>query len=214
MRTYKESLKMFKYNFPSVILFEITFRLLSAAVLLPLIYTVFNLAVELAEINYLTKDTLKIFLKEPSTYGFAFLILLMLSAYVLINISGLIYAMEASHREDKITSVEILFKGIGNALRVMNPRNFGVMVYVLFILPFTYSILISGSLVTSSVPEFIINFITQNKIIIAIAIVVYLLVCIFSMSRIFSLNYYTLYSVNYKEAVRLSKKTIKSSFVK
>ena len=214
MRTYKEALKMFKFNFPSIILFEIVFKLLAAAVLVPFLYTVINMSVMLADIEYLTTSTLKAYLMAPSTYALAFIVLLVVSLYLLIDISGLIYAMEASHREEKISVIVILLKGVANALRVINPRNWGVMSYVLFILPITSSVMISGSITTVQMPDFLERFISDNDFIINILIAIYVVIAIISVFRIFSLNYFALYKVDYKEAKRLSKNTIKQNFFK
>ncbi len=214
MRTYKESIKMFKYNFPSVILFEIVFKLLAAAVLVPFLYTLINLSVALADVGYLSTSTLKKYLTAPSTYGLLFVALIAMSLYLLINISGLIYAMESSHREEKISVIAILFKGLANALRIINPRNWGVMLYVLFILPITYSVMISGSITSVQMPDFIQNFLADNQFLVNIIIFVYAIVSFVSVFWLFSLNYYTLYKVSYKEAKRLSKKLMKNNFIK
>lgn len=214
MRTFKESLKMFKYNFSSILLFEIMFKLLAAAVLAPFLYTILNLSVALADIQYLTTETMKAYFSEPTTYAFLFLVILALTAYLLINVSGLIYAMEASHREEKISALMLLVKGIANALRVINPRNMGATVYVLLVLPFTYTIMISGSLVGMKLPEFFVSFLEQNRMLISIVIAVYAVLCFVSLLRIFSFNYYTLYRMNYKDATRMSKALIKHNFFK
>lgn len=214
MRTFKESLKMFKYNFSSILLFEIMFKLISAAVLIPFLYTILNLSVEMAGIGYLTTETMGIYFKAPSTYAFLFVIVLALAAYLLINVSGLIYAMEASHREEKISALVLLIKGIFNALRVINPKNMGATIYVLLVLPFTYTVMISGSLVGMKLPEFFVSFFEQNRMLISIVVFVYILLCVFSLLRIFSFNYYTLYKMDYREAKRLSRKIIKHNFIK
>jgi len=214
MKTLRESLKMFKFNFPSILLFEIMFKLLSVAVLTPFLYFVLNSSVELANIDFLTTETMGQYFKEPTTYAFLFIILLALTAYLLINISGLIYAMEASHREEKVSAVVIFLKAVANSLRVLNPRNMGAIVYVLLVLPFTYTVMISGTLVGIKLPEFFVNFLRENKVFINVTLLLYIILCFVSLLRLFSFNYYTLYKMDYKTARKMSKQLIKSHFIK
>lgn len=213
MKTFRKSLKMFKYNFPSLILFEIVFKILAAAILVPFLYFVINMSVALADIEYLTTDTMQKYLMSPSTYAFAFMVLLALSLYILIDISGLIYAMEASWREEKISLIVMLIKGIANAVRVINPKNWGAVIYVLFILPLTSSVMISGSVTSLRIPDFLKQFISDNNFLVKLLIVLYLIISFISVINIFSLNYFTLYKVDYKEAKKLSKKSIKHNFI-
>lgn len=175
----------------------------------PFLYAILNFSVEAAEIKYLSTGTMGKYFKAPSTYVLILVILVVISIYLLINISGLIYAMEASYRREKTNPLNLLFRGIANAMRVLNPSNIGVMVYVLLILPFTYTIMISGSLIGIKLPEFFSRFLQQNRFVVAAAIILYLILCIISVYKIFSLNYYSLYKIDYKQASKLSRKAIK-----
>lgn len=208
MKMFKKSLKLFHYNFFSIILFEIIYRLISMAALLPVLYTILNYSVSAAGIRYLSEKTVMQYFRAPSTYVLIFCVLILISIYFLINISGLIFAMEASYREEKTNPLTLLFKGFGNAFRVINPKNMGMMVYVLFVLPFSYTVMISGSLVGFRLPEFMQRFIRQNKDILTIVFAVYAIICLFSMLRIFALNYYTIYKMNYAQSVEISKKVV------
>lgn len=208
MNNFKDSMKLFNYNRSSIIVFEIIYKVVVAALMTPIIYAVLNYSVKAAGMRYLMSTTVKKYFMAPTTYVAFFCLLVILSMFVLINISGLIYAMEASHRNEKTNPLSLLFKSIGNALRVLNPKNMKVIIYVLFILPFTYTSMISGTLLINKVPEFIITFLKRNKLILAIAIVVYLIMCIVAMYRIFSLNYFAIYKMNYSKSIQYSKKVV------
>lgn len=214
MRTLRESMKLLKYNFSSVILFEIIYKLLSLAVLAPVLYSILNYSVKLAGLGYLSGRTVGTYFRAPSTYVLLICILLIVSVYFLINISGLIYAMEASHRQEKTHALILLIKGLANAVRIVNPKNMGVCLYVLFVLPFTYTVMITGSVVGMKMPEFFRRFLQQHYIVLAIVLVLYLILCVISMQWIYSLNYYTLYKLNYKDSVIMGKKIIKRKTVR
>ncbi len=213
MKTYKESYRMFKYNFSSIILFEITFKLMAAAFFIPLIYYIINLSVKLAGISYLGKQNVKQYFTSPSTYGLFVILLIILAAYFLINASGLIYVMEASHREEKIGVIPLMIKAVLNALRLINPKNWGIIVYILLVLPVTSSVMLSGSAASLKTPDFFETLLRHGRLYINIFLIVYFTMSVLSIIRIFSLNYYTLYHVNYREAKRLSHETIRRHFL-
>lgn len=214
MKTFINSLKLFRRNLSAIVVFELMYKLMSVAILAPLFYFILNFSVKAAGIKYLSAGTMSKYFKAPSTYLLFLCLLFLLAMYLLINISAIIYAHEASYRNEKTNSVSMLFRGILNALRIINPRNFGVILYVLFVLPFTYTVMISGSIIGIKLPEFFNRFIRQNKVALIILMIVYIFLCIIWLSKIFSLNYFTVYKIDYKDSVVISKKAIKKHTLK
>jgi glycerophosphoryl diester phosphodiesterase len=131
--------------------------------------------------------------------------------FSLVNISGLIYAMEASHREEKTNPLTLLLKGLGNALRVLNLKNIGVVIYIIFILPFTYTTMLSGTLLVNKTPEFIKPFLAENKTVVIIIAAIYVIFSLLAMNRIFSLNYFAIYKMNYPKALEYSKRIVRKN---
>ena len=154
MKTWKRSFRMLSYNFSSVILFEVIYKLLSAAVLVPALYATINYSIKLAGINFLSFRTIKKYLMAPTTYVAVLIILVITSIYFLINISGIVYAMEASHRQIKINALQLLVKAIVNAIRLLKFKNLLVMVDVLLILPLVYSSIIFSSIFELKFPGY------------------------------------------------------------
>lgn len=209
MKTLKRSFRLLKYNISSVILFEIMYKLLATAVLTPLLYTLIMYSLKMANIDYLNDKNISNYLKTPFTYLVLFLVLLIISAYVLLQMSGLIYAYEASYNKKKTNPVLMFLKAILNSLRVIRPRNMMFALYVLLVLPFTYTIIISASVAGVRIPDYIETYFFRNKFLLAILIVVYGSISLFSMMRIFSLNFFSLYKMDYKSAVEESRLLIR-----
>ncbi len=214
MKNLKNGLTLLKFNLSSIVLFEIMYKLVSIAVLAPIMYGILNLSIEVAGIKYLYADTVGLYFGKPTTYVYFFVIILVLAMTVLINISGIIYALDASRRQEKTNPVTLMLKSIFNALRVARPRNMGIIVYVLLLLPITFSVVISGSLFGVQLPDFFERFFTYNKKIIVAVVVVYFLLCIIAVMRIFALNYFTSYGLNFGKSVYLSKKLMKRHAIK
>lgn len=208
MKSIRKTIKLFRFNMSAILFFEMIYKIISLALLLPAIYSLLNYSVICAGVPYLTGVNITKYLKTPSTYCIIFVILMILSIYVLIDISALIYAMEASYREIKTNPIELLFKGTFNALRLINPKNMPVMLYVFFLLPFTDTVFISGSIAGIHIPEMFMRILKQHRQLVDYMVLAYAIISILAMMLVFSLNYYTLYKVKYTEAVKMSKNTV------
>ncbi|MBQ9232820.1 MAG: glycerophosphoryl diester phosphodiesterase membrane domain-containing protein [Lachnospiraceae bacterium] len=214
MKTWKRSFRMLSYNFSSVILFEVIYKLLSAAVLVPALYATINYSIKLAGINFLSFRTIKKYLMAPTTYVAVLIILVITSIYFLINISGIVYAMEASHRQIKINALQLLVKAIVNAIRLLKFKNLLVMVDVLLILPLVYSSIIFSSIFELKFPGYFYDLIERYKTSFIMICVAYLLLCIISMFKLLTINFYGIYRTDYKNSAKLSRETIKKHFIK
>lgn len=209
MKNFKEGIALLKFNLSSIILFEIIHKLISTAILAPLVYAILNFSIDIAGLNYLYSSTMTLYFTKPSTYACLFVILMVLAMFFLINICGIICAMDYSKRGEKTNPLVLLLKGLFNALRVISPRNMGIIFYVLAVLPVTFSVMISGSLFGIRLPEFFRQFIKMNERAVAIALIIYVVICIITVCKIFALNYFTLHHFKFHESVVLSKKVMK-----
>ena len=214
MGEHKSARQLFKFNFWPIVLFEIMYRLVSFVFLIPLSYAMLNLSVKLAGIECLNRGTLTKYLNKPTTHILFLVIIFVFALYILINISGIMYAMECSRKNEKTNPLSMFLRGMVNSLRVFRPANIGILIYVLFVLPFTYTVMISGSLLGIRIPDFFSRFIIRNKYIAFALLIIYIFFCATSIVKIYSLNYFFLYKVNYKQAKKLSEKTIKNKVIK
>lgn len=214
MKSIKKTVSLFKFNMPAIILFELLYKILTLAFLTPAIYALLNYSVECADISYLTTKNIGQYLKTPTTYCVFVVILMIVSLYILIDISALILAMDDSKHEEKSNPLKLLFRGTLNGFRVINPRNFAIMPYATFVLPFTYTVFISGSLAGFHLPEVFSKVVQQHRSMINVMLVGYLLFAVVAMQFVFSLNHFVLYKLNFNDAIKMSKKTVKKHKVK
>lgn len=214
MKTLKRAVELFRYNFSAVFLFELLYRLISLAIIAPILYLIVNYSIKAAGIKYLSSDNVLLYFTSPPTYVMLFILLLVITMFLLVDASALIYAIESSRREEKTNALILLIKGTFNSLRVLHPKNMGAIIYMLLVLPFTYSVMLSGSLVGLRLPEFLnklINIYDKN---ISRILIIYFLLCFLSMFLVFSLNYFTNFKMSYAHSVSLSIKAVKKNFVK
>ena len=214
MKTLKSAIRLFKHNFSAVFFFELLYKLISLAIITPLLYMIVNYSIKVADIKYLSSDNVLLYFTSPPTYVLLFILLVVITIFLLVDASALIYAMEASRKEEKTNPLSMLMKGFFNSLRIINPKNMGAIVYMLFVLPFTYSVMLSGSLVGLRLPEFLNKLINIYEKNISQILIIYFLLCFLAMFLVFSLNYFTNFKMSYARSVSLSIKSVKKNFIK
>ena len=112
MSRLKQAVKMLRYSFSSIAFFEIVYRVLSLAILTPAMYGLLNVSMDIAGVSYLSSGTIYRYMRSPITYVAFLLILILIAFFLLINLSGIIYSMEASVRREKLNPMDILLHGI------------------------------------------------------------------------------------------------------
>ncbi len=214
MKSVRESVELFRYNIVNIIIFEIFYKLMTAALLAPIFYWMLNTSIKMSGVTYLTKYTVNSYLKSPVTYIFLILFLIIVAAFTMINLSAMIYAMEASYRKDKINPLELLFKGLKNTLRILYYKNTPMVLYILIILPFTGASVLSASLMSFSIPDYLKSYFTINRDLFTVILLVYIILCFISLTLIYTLNFFTLRKQNFKEAARSSIKCVMNNSFK
>ncbi|MGN0436101.1 MAG: glycerophosphodiester phosphodiesterase family protein [Wujia sp.] len=214
MKTIKQSLKMLKFNLTTVFLFELVYKLISVAIMTPVLYYLLNTAINMAEISFINDKTIGKFFRYPSTYLFLFIILVIFAMHMLINISALIYITEASYWGKKISVIRTLFRSLANSLRVLKPKNFLIVFYVLLVIPFTNSVMLSGSIAGLKYPEYVRDFLSRHKSFAFTVIAIYFIICVIAVFRIFALNYFTVSKMDFKQSVNEANKIVKKHSLK
>ena len=214
MNTFKRSIRMFKYNLSSVILFQIVFRLMLTGIMSPIAYFLLNRSIELSDVKFLTVSNFGKYLRCPFTYIFLLLILVVFALFLILNMSAMIYAMDASFKQEKISPLDMLQSGLSAVARAFHPKNLGILFFVVAVFPITNGLMISKTFVSIKVPEFILNYIYARKYLIGTFIALYILTAIFFMMRIFAINYYSLYKINFRLSKRMSRNITKRNMTK
>ena len=200
MKNVRDSLKLFRFNLTYMILFELIIMAGFFAVLIPLYYTFVDLAVNLSGVSYLTKETVGRFFRSPSTYALIFIMFLVVSMYIMINVSGLSYAYRRANYLRKTSPFRMLMVGIRGAFRMLRPKNMVLILAALFYLPVIGTVLITLVLLNIKAP-YAVDIVSINAYVTIAAIGLYLLLVLFSLRYIFVIHVFNVDKVTVKEAV-------------
>lgn len=111
---------LFIRSFPTVILFELIFKLILVALGAPLFSLLLGAAMRSAKISYLTSDNVARLLKNPLTWIMFLLMLLLLAVFSITELSGLAgcYAAKSSRRKMNVSGMFITgFRAFAKAIR-------------------------------------------------------------------------------------------------
>ena len=215
----KKSIKnILSYNSKTLIGFELIYKLVSTIIFIPLFLTIFKLITKIGGYNYLTIENLIKFITNPLTLLFLIILIILLTFYILIDISTIIIILDSSYQKKKITIKNAFTMACQKSLNVFKRKNLFLPFLVLFLIPFLNIGISSGFISTIKIPEFILDFITSNKLLSILYYILIFILAIILFRWLYVLHYFVLEDCNFKEAriksTNLSKNNKLKDFLK
>ena len=200
MKNIRDSIKLFRFNIVNILLFEVILTAVSFAVLIPLYYAFINLAINLSGISYMTKENVGKFFKAPSTYAFILIMLVFLSMYIMVNVSAISYCYNRANYLKKTGPVRMMLVGVRSALRMLRPRNYPIIFFILCYLPVIGNVILTVRLLNIKAP-YIIDILSFNMHITIIFLAIYAVIAVLSLKYIFLIHIYNVEKVDFFEAI-------------
>ncbi len=205
MKKTKEILKMIRCNIGALVGFECLYKILSLVIFSPLFLKIFDLTMKVTGYSYLTFENIFSFLLNPLTFFLLFILVMIMMLYSMFDITTIIVILDQSYQNRKIKVLEAILISLQKCKKVFRLKNLPLAFLVLFLIPFLNIGVASGFVSTIHIPEFIMDYIKNNQILILIFSVVVILLIALLLKWIYALHYYVLEDSNFKEARRKSK---------
>ncbi len=213
----KKIKNMLKFNLKTLVSFELIYKIITAIIFVPLFLSIFSLITKISGYNYLTLENIISFLTNPLVLLLILLLLLLITFYSFIEISTIIVILDSSYQKKKISVKNAVTIAIQKSLRVFSRKNILLPFLIVFLIPFLNIGVSSGFISTLSVPEFILDFISANKMLSIIYLIFLILLTILLFRWLYSTHYFVLENCNFKEArkksIELSKKNKLKDFL-
>ena len=202
------------YNFKTILYFEIIFKILTLFIFIPLATGGFNLIMKVTGYSYLTIENILSFFKTPLAIILLLIIILYLTLVTMFDITTLIVIFDQSYKKIKIPLKDAVRISIKKSLTIFNPKNILLPVFLLFIIPFL-NISLGTSVISSiKIPEFILDYITSNFLLISLLIILYAILIILLINWIYSIHYIVLEKNSFRKARKSSLELIKNKRIK
>ena len=195
---------LLKLNFGTMLVFEVLYKFAVAAVFKPVLKGVLKLALRAQGLDFLSDETIGIFLKAPVTWVFLAVIVVGVTFFCLFDICCIIICIHASYHHQQIPLLTLMQRGWRNTLRVLYPKNLLMILYLLIIIPMTHAILISGYMTQFAIPDFIMEYIFSHVWLAILYVGFWVYMGLRSFHWIYSLHYFCLEKCDFKQARRKS----------
>ncbi len=203
-----------KKSFKVLLLFELLYKCIAAAIVLPLVAYVFQGILHFSGYQYLTNDNFIAFATKPvniilvvaAAFGFAF--------YVLVEEASLVVLYHACQKNEKITVWQMLMQGIKRSLQILKPKccNLLFVVYLLLMVPFVNILALSSISTSIKMPEFAMEVIHRSTFFTLLFCAGFFFLVIKMFIWLFSIHFFTLEGVNFKVARLKSRALMKGRF--
>ena len=214
MKKVKKVFEIIKYNITTLIGFECIFKVLSIMFFTPIFLKSFTLIMKLTGYNYITLENVGSFLLNPITLIMLMILLFLMMVYSMFDISTIIVILDSSYQKKKIKVLDAIRISLAKCRKVLHIKNIPLAFLVLFLIPFLNIGLSSSFIATIKIPEFILDFILNNKTLLSLFIVIVIFLIILLLRWIYSLHYFILEDVSFKEARKRSKELSKKNHIR
>ncbi|MEG2659026.1 MAG: glycerophosphoryl diester phosphodiesterase membrane domain-containing protein, partial [Clostridiales bacterium] len=168
MQEFKYALGLLKTNFKALLIFELLYKLFTITIFTPLLVGLFNLSLKISGLSYLSNKNLPDFLTDPITILFIIVIFIGITFFTLIEMTAIIQCFHGSFYNIKISAREMFRIGYYSAKKFFQKKNWLLIVFVVFIIPITNFTLVSGFISGLAIPEFIMDFIVANALLLSL----------------------------------------------
>ncbi len=204
MRQWKTVIQILRCSWRPLFEFELLYKLLAVTVFTPLASLSFRGIMEATGYSYLTADNIGLFLKSPMALLLLAVLLLLLSFYVVFDISAILYALDQGQRGCR-AEVPAMIAAAGRAsVRIFRPRNWPLAAAALVLLPFLNIGIVSGFVSTVAIPEAIIDYILRHWYLPVLAAALFALLVVLLLRWLYVFHYYGLEGLRFGDARRHS----------
>ncbi|MDY4522431.1 MAG: glycerophosphoryl diester phosphodiesterase membrane domain-containing protein [Atopobium sp.] len=163
MKTIRSVIRLLARNFWTLLGFEALLRLLTTLALVPVVQFFIDNLMAFYGYSFITLESLPIFLSHPGVIVAIMLLLLVLSAISIFDVSAVLLIFDQSREDKDITMREALSFGLKQAARTFYPRNILLPLYALLLVPLLNLGITSNIINSIPIPEFIMDYILENQ---------------------------------------------------
>lgn len=206
--------KMFHYNWLSLLVFELLYKVLGALFVAPLLVALLNFSIKIVGWNYLSNDNIFEFLGKPTTLLILAILLFLFLIYIIIEIFAVVGCFHASCHNLKITAGHMFRVGIHNANRVFKRENWGMFLWILILLPVLNVIPVLVIFSYIHIPNFVEKYIATHRDNIRMFGILIFILSVSSLKWIYSFHDFVLRKHSFRVARTKSRRLMNGRFIK
>ncbi len=148
---------LFRYNFRTLFLFELFFKLAAYGFFTPFLLWMTELAIKKAGLRYLSAGTVGRFLASPFTWAALVLILVLFACYVVADMTAVMVCVDCARRGEYVKGQTLIWEALKAVGRLFYWRNLPMLLLVLILLPVLSISFLTGYVTSVQLPDFLAN---------------------------------------------------------
>ncbi len=204
MGKLKSVCRLLRVNWQTMAGFQILYKLLSYMLFTPLFRGIFQWIMKATGYEYLTIDNIVPFLLNPVTIIMLMVLLLIMTAYTMVDIGAVVYLLDQSFQGIKVNLAQMFCFAVVNAMKVFRGKNIILAFVVLFLIPFLNIGAASCYVGSISVPEFILDYMKNSAPLMILSAVVLVILGRLLLRWLYAFHYFTLEGCDYAQARKKS----------
>ena len=206
MKRLKTALRILYRNSGVLAGFELIYKLVTTALLIPLIYGTINLTMRVTGYNYLTAENVRRFLTHPLFFLCPLILIAAISIYLILDVGAIIYIMDQSYHRRKTDILKAFRFSVKNARFLLHAKRILVVpILILVMMVFSVS-LIPGVLDRFLRPAALLRSSMKHPLIMVVILVVLVLVLVLFLHWMYAFHYVALEGCSVTEACRRSSR--------
>lgn len=205
----RDNLTLLKKCGKTLALFELIYKIVALAVFYPLFLLLYELSFKIAGIKYLTNGYILRYFTNPFTIIMVVIIVFLFAIYNFFEKCCMSVAIEAGITGQKIDVLNVFYAGALNFRAKFRIQNFTLILYEIFLFPFSNIIILGLVMTNLTLPEFITRAFGSKNMMYLVILLVCFVLFVFAIREIFTPDYLIYGSENVKEAYKRSASLLK-----
>lgn len=201
---YKQTKYFLRMCFIPATSLILIYKAVSYLLFQPLLRLIWNIGLHFAPVNYITSTNLRDLYHSPSIIAALILIGIFLGFWCLFGITIMIQCLDFCKRKIPFNGRKI-FKATFLSMRhVLLPKNWLMLVFCAFVIPFSNFVMMSNLISSITLPEYIMESIDDSLTLSTVFSIFSLVILYLVIRLLFSVHFFVLEHQSFKDAVRSS----------
>lgn len=192
--------KLLSHNFRTLFLFEVFYKMFAYGFFTPLLIWLTEISIDLAGLHYLSASNVGVWMKSPYTWLMLFVVMLLLCAYVLIDMGAVMICMDCAKRGEYVSGVTLLWESMKSVVRLFHWRNLPMIFYILILVPVLSLPFFTGYVTSIQLPTFISTAVGKTLREHWVLLLVLAVLVIAAFRYVYTVFYYVLEKKNFRES--------------
>lgn len=200
----KDNFTLFKECGKTLVIFELIYKVVAVAVGYPLFLLLFKLSFKIVGIKYLTNGYIARYFTNPFIIAMLVLLVFLAAIYNFFEKCCMSAAIEAGVVGKRIGIYDMFYAGMHNFRSKFKLHNTSMVLYEIFLFPFSNIIILGLAMVNLKFPEYITRVFGNKNIMYLVILLVCFVLFALAIREIFTPNYLIYGSENVKDAYKRS----------